>query len=96
MLGESLVKLGTLVVLKQMGEHRESAELTGGGGGIRTHETLSGLTVFKRTKLNSSVYLYIALECFRRAFWKITIAWYCPRHPSFCPHSRHSGVTQDR
>ena len=35
MLGESLVKLGTLVVLKQMGEQRESTELTGGG---RSHE----------------------------------------------------------
>ena len=54
MLGESLVKLGTLVVLKQRGEQRESAELTGGGGGIRTHETLSGLTVFKTVVFDRS------------------------------------------
>jgi hypothetical protein len=53
-LGESLVKLGTLVVLKQMGEQRESTELTGGGGGIRTHETLSGLTVFKTVVFDRS------------------------------------------
>src|ERR1700693_5685127 len=30
----------------------ESAALAGGGGGVRTHETLSGLTVFKTSGVN--------------------------------------------
>src|SRR5580692_2556175 len=37
-----------------MGHHREAVNpiLAGGGGGIRTHETLSGLTVFKTAGVN--------------------------------------------
>jgi hypothetical protein len=33
-------------------EPREFLRLAGGGGGIRTHETLSGLTVFKTAGVN--------------------------------------------
>jgi hypothetical protein len=33
-------------------EPREFPRLAGGGGGIRTHETLSGLTVFKTAGVN--------------------------------------------
>jgi hypothetical protein len=33
-------------------EQRENDGLVGGGGGIRTHETLSGLTVFKTAGVN--------------------------------------------
>ena len=33
---------------------RKNARLNGGGGGIRTHETLSGLTVFKTAAFNRS------------------------------------------
>ena len=33
---------------------RENSRLSGGGGGIRTHETLSGLTVFKTVAFNRS------------------------------------------
>jgi hypothetical protein len=35
-------------------QQRESAGLAGGGGGIRTHETLSGLTVFKTVVFDRS------------------------------------------
>ncbi len=37
-----------------MEQHREAVNpvLAGGGGGIRTHETLSGLTVFKTAAFN--------------------------------------------
>ena len=35
-------------------ELRENVRLAGGGGGIRTHETLSGLTVFKTAGFNHS------------------------------------------
>jgi hypothetical protein len=49
-----------------MTEQREIPRLAGGGGGIRTHETLSGLTVFKTAGVNrfptppaNSVYLQV-------------------------------------
>ena len=35
-------------------ERRKMPRLAGGGGGIRTHETLSGLTVFKTAGFNRS------------------------------------------
>jgi hypothetical protein len=35
-------------------EQRENRRLAGGGGRIRTHETLSGLTVFKTAGFNRS------------------------------------------
>jgi len=41
-------------ILQQYAAQRKSARLDGGGGGIRTHETLSGLTVFKTAGFNRS------------------------------------------
>jgi hypothetical protein len=42
------------IVFRQYAEQRENSGLIGGGGGIRTHETLSGLTVFKTVAFNRS------------------------------------------
>jgi hypothetical protein len=36
----------------RLSDGAEEIENTGGGGGIRTHETLSGLTVFKTAGVN--------------------------------------------
>ena len=41
-----------IAVFDQEWEQRENPGLVGGGGGIRTHETLSGLTVFKTAGVN--------------------------------------------
>jgi hypothetical protein len=48
-LGNSAAKLG---VPPELEEQRDNLRLSGGGGGIRTHETLSGLTVFKTAGVN--------------------------------------------
>ena len=42
---------GSFSVLNQPGE---TSRLSGGGGGIRTHETLTGLTVFKTVAIDHS------------------------------------------
>ena len=42
------------VLLTKEHPERENVRLVGGGGGIRTHETLSGLTVFKTVAFNRS------------------------------------------
>jgi hypothetical protein len=43
---------GVRLTLHREWEQRENPGLSGGGGGIRTHETLSGLTVFKTAGVN--------------------------------------------
>jgi hypothetical protein len=43
-----------LIIWTKYDRERESARLDGGGGGIRTPETLSGLTVFKTAGFNRS------------------------------------------
>ena len=55
----------------ELPEQRENIRLVGGGGGIRTHETLSGLTVFKTAGFNRSPtppfltsYYIVAYEAF--------------------------------
>jgi hypothetical protein len=40
------------IFLEERHQEREIRRLLGGGGGIRTHETLSGLTVFKTAGVN--------------------------------------------
>jgi hypothetical protein len=40
------------IFLEEGHQEREMRRLAGGGGGIRTHETLSGLTVFKTAGVN--------------------------------------------